>query len=357
MNKTIHEKTNKNIEPEADNARKGDILLLQAGDLVSADVKLIEANGLEVDEFELTGEIMPVKKEIGKGKDINVYNGSRVIRGHAKGVVIATGAKTEYGEILSMRYRLVKRKNPPLLKKRFFLLPILLIPHFLVDFFIAGDLLRGCLIHVAIAFFLVFIQNSELFKYILLSREVEKLQTKHVQFHDETVLEVFDSLDVICFDKTGVLTTQDLEVKQVHLANGTPDKDSRIFDLIRNACALCNDIVFLEKIKHADPLDRAMLSFASRNGVDIYEIKLKYRRIYEEPFDSERRYMASGFELVGDKKKLFLVKGDPEIIMKMCKTYITCSGDEKEIDLDFMTAINPKNESLNGPMAFPGKIT
>ena len=218
VKKTVQEKTDnmrgKNINIAEDNPRKGDILILQAGDLVLADLKLIEANDLEVDEFELTGEIMPVKKN-GEGKDFFVYNGSRVIRGSGKGVVIATGAKTEYGKILSLRYRPVTRNLPPLLKKRYFFLPFLLIPPFLVDLSIASNLLFICLIYVAMAVFLLFIQNSDLFKFIILSREVEKLKRKYIQFHDETALERINTLDIIGFDKTGVLTTRDIEVKHV----------------------------------------------------------------------------------------------------------------------------------------------
>jgi Ca2+-transporting ATPase len=86
-----------------DDLRKGDILLLQAGDLVLADVKLIEVRGLEVDEFDLTGEIMPVDKKINE-EEVFVYKGSRVTRGNGKGVVIALGEETEYGKILKQRF-------------------------------------------------------------------------------------------------------------------------------------------------------------------------------------------------------------------------------------------------------------
>ena len=81
-----------------DNLRQGDVVFLQAGDLVPADLRLVEAASLEVDEFELTGEIMPVIKKV-NGSDVTVFKGSKTIRGTGKGYVTATGEQTEYGKI------------------------------------------------------------------------------------------------------------------------------------------------------------------------------------------------------------------------------------------------------------------
>lgn len=80
-----------------DNLHRGDVVLLQPGDLVPADLRLFEATGLEVDEFELRGEIMPVIKKV-NGNDAIAFKGSKVIRGTGKGYVIATGEQTEYGK-------------------------------------------------------------------------------------------------------------------------------------------------------------------------------------------------------------------------------------------------------------------
>ena len=91
---------------------KGDILLLQAGDLVPADLKLLESRSLEVDEFELTGEIRPADKKV-DGEEVFVYRGSKVIRGNGKGIVTATGDETEYGEILKQRWGQVKLISLP----------------------------------------------------------------------------------------------------------------------------------------------------------------------------------------------------------------------------------------------------
>ena len=332
-----------------DDLCKGDILLLQAGDLVLADVKLVEARGLEVDEFDLTGEIMPVDKKI-NGEDVFVYKGSRVTRGNGRGVVIALGEETEYGEILKQRFGQVKYKFPSLIRKRYFMLLVFLLPPFIASLTRHSNLALICVIYLAMAVFVVLIQNNELFKYVLTLSEVKKIKSQNIQIHDETSLDCINDIDVVCFDKTGVLTTRDIEVKRIHFADEIPDMNSflsnkHIFNLTKIACALCNDVIFFEKINQADPIDRALISFALENGVDINEIASKYKRTYEKPFDSEDRYMACGFEL--DDKKIYFAKGDPEIILKMCKNYVTVSGIEKKVDLGFWSSINQKTYSIN----------
>ena len=328
---------------------KGDILLLQAGDLVQADLKLIEARGLEVDEFDLTGEIMPVDKKI-DGEDVFVYKGSRVTRGNGRGVVIALGEETEYGEILKQRWGQVKYKFPSLIKGKYLILLVFLLPPLTAFLNRYNNLALVCIVNLATAIFVVLIQNNKLFKYVLTLSEVKKIKSQNIQIHDETSLDYINNIDVVCFDKTGVLTTRDIEVKRIHFADEIPDinsflSDKNIFNLTKIACALCNDVIFFEKLKQADPVDRALISFALKNGIDINEIALKYKRIYEKPFDSEDRYMACGFEL-GDKK-IYFAKGDPEVILRMCRNYITVSGVEKKLDLDFLSSITAKTYSIN----------
>jgi len=342
-------KTGKIANIAEDDLCKGDILLLQAGDLVPADLKLLEARGLEVDEFDLTGEIMPVDKKV-NGEDILVYRGSRVTRGNGKGVVIAAGEETEYGKILKQRWGQVKYKFPSLIKRRYFTLLVFLLPPFIISLTRYGNLALTCTVYLAMAVIVVLMQNDELFKYVLTSSEVKKITNESIQIHDETSLDSINKIDIVCFDKTGVLTTREMEVELVHFADETPDMDSflsnkHISNLTGIACALCNDVIFSEKITQADPIDRALISFASKNGIDRNEIVPKYKRIYEKPFDSEDRYMACGFE--HKNKKIYFAKGDPEVILRMCKNYITTSGVEKKASLSFLSSITAKTYSIN----------
>jgi len=342
------ERTGRIVNIAESDVHNGDTLFLQAGDLVPADLKLLEARELEVDEFDLTGEIMPVVKKV--GDDIFVYRGSKVTRGQGKGVVIAIGEETEYGKILGQRWGQVKYRFPSLLKARYFALPALLFPPFVVLVVRYSNFALICTLCLAMAFFTVLMQNNELFKYVFSSREVKKIASKNIHVNDETFLETIDRVDTVCFDKTGVLTTREMEVEGVHLADEASDADSflsnrSIFELTGIACALCNDVMFLEKMSQANPVDRALISFASKNKVDIERLASEYKRIYDKPFDSEERYMACGYEF-GDKE-VYFAKGDPDVILKMCKNYITASGSEKKIHSDVFLSINAKTHSIN----------
>jgi Ca2+-transporting ATPase len=342
-------KMGKIINIAEEDLRKGDILLLQAGDLVPADLRLIESKGLELDEFDLTGEISLVDKKV-DGEDVFVYRGSRVTRGNGKGVVIAIGEETEYGEILKQLWGQVKYNFPSLIKGKYFVLLVFLLPPFIVSLSRYSNLALVCIAYLAIAVFVVLIQNNELFKYVLASSEVKKIESQNIQIQDITSLDCLNNIDIVCFDKTGVLTTRDLEVKRVHFADEIPDMDSfvsdkYIYNLTKTACALCNDVVFFEKLNLADSIDRALIAFAGKNGININELMSKSKRIYEKPFDSEDRYMACGFEL--EEKKIYFAKGDPEIILKMCENYITVSGIEKKLELEFEWSINAKTHTIN----------
>ena len=108
--------------------RLGDELLVQAGDFVPADLRLVEARGLAVDEWELTGEIAPVEKRLNGEGEMRLYRGSRVTRGSGKGVVLAIGAKTEYQDIVEQARERACRPFPPLVRARYLALLVLLAP-------------------------------------------------------------------------------------------------------------------------------------------------------------------------------------------------------------------------------------
>jgi Ca2+-transporting ATPase len=166
-----------------------------------------------------------------------------------------------------------------------------------------------------------------------------------------TALEHLQNVDVMCFDKTGVLTTRHLEVKNVFPEGRTLDIDSvstegNTFNLIRIACALCNDVRFLEKMDQANLIDRALISFATKNGINLDETLFRYKRIYDKPFDSEARFMACGFKC-SDTTTYYFAKGDPEVILRMCDSYVTISGIKKKMDYDLLSSVKTNIDSIN----------
>jgi len=334
----------------ADDLQLGDEVLLQAGDLVPADLRIIEATGLEVDEFELTGEIMPVIKKV-NGRDVRVYKGSKVIRGTGKGYVTATGEQTEYGKISKQAWEQEKGYDFHLVNKRHFVLLLLLLPALIISLMRHHNPAMIFAVFLPLAAIVVFLQNTKLFKYILVTSEIRRLQRHNIYFRDMTALECFNNVDVICFDKTGVLTTRHLEVKNVFPEGRILDIDSvsiegNTFSLIKIACALCNDIRFREKMEQANLIDRALISFATKNGINLDETLFRYKRIYDKPFDSEERYMACGFQF-SDTTVYYFAKGDPEVILRMCDSYMTISGLKKRIDYDLLSSIKTNIDSIN----------
>jgi P-type Ca2+ transporter type 2C len=339
-----------------DDLSKGDIVLVQAGDLVPADLKLIETRGLEIDDWELTGEIVPTEKRV-NGEDVYLYRGSTVTRGSGMGVVVATGTETEYGRILKQSQVLQSSKPPILVRSKYFILPVLLLPPLLISWSHHSNHAFVCELGAAMALALVLLQNDELFGYILVSRGARRIERQNIRIRNMAALDVIPHLDLVCLDKTGVLTTRDVSVSQIHYMSemhaaaplGSPDEET--VNLTAIACALCNDVFVLDKLSTANPIDRALIATALRNGVDIHEAALKYKRIYDKPFNSEDRYMVAGFEL--DGRKLYFAKGDPEVVWKMCRSYTTESGAVKEIDWAFLQSLRMHIEAINqaGDMA------
>lgn len=331
-------KNGKLVNIGEDNLCRNDIVVLQTGDIVPADLKLIEAVGLEVDEFDLTGEIMPVVKKA-NDSDAVIYMGSKILKGTGKGIVVATDEQTEYGKIIKQTWEQNKTYGFQFIKKKYFILVALLLTPFVIQFTQSQNPILIILFCFLMSGIFILLQNDGFFKYLLISNEMKNFERLNIQIRDARVLEYMNKIDIICFDKTGVLTTRQMDVKNIYFADGMLHannvlKKERTSYLIKIACALCNDVLFFEKIDLANPIDKALISFAEKNGINIKEIILQSKRIYDKPFDSENRYMACGYELK-DKEVYYFAKGDPDIIIRMCNNYITKSGTVKKMDSDF----------------------
>lgn len=335
-----------------DDLSKDDTVLFQAGDLIPADIRLVEAAGLEVDEFELTGELMPVMKTVGGSDgDVMLYRGSRVLKGSGMGIVAATGEDTEYGEILKQSLEQKKRPEFRIIYKKHLVLAGFLLPPLAISLYRYENPSFICMVYALVAACIVLMQNDELFKYIILSDEIKKLEEQNIEVLDWNALDVMNDIDTVCFDKTGVLTSRDIRVKRIYSGGRVFDADSVSMDkrttgLVEIACALCNDVLIPEKIDQANPIDKALIAFARDRGVDYGETILQYKRIYEKPFDSENRYMACGYRKMDGGMHHF-IKGDLEVVLKKCKSYVDASGRERKIDGGFYADILADKDSIN----------
>lgn len=354
------------INIDEDCLRKDDAVVLQTADVVPADLRLIEAEGLEVDEFDITGELLPVIKKVGD-EDVILHAGSKVTRGSGQGIVIAAGEETEYGRILHQSWEQGRMPEVRIFEKRYLSLILLLLPAFLIQAAQSNDVIGVIVIYLLWFVLLALLQNSELFRHLLVSYELDKLKRFSIQIRDPDVMERMIRMDIVCFDKTGVLTTCQMEVKNIYLADAmlqadlAATGDEGAFHWIKIASALSNDVLFFEKLDLASPIDRALIAFAMKNGVDDKELLLRHKRIYDKPFDSENRHMVVGFEL--DGRKYYFAKGDPGVVLRMCMHYMSVTGDVREMDYEFwgshlsnIQAINESGDTAIA-LAFAGSVS
>jgi len=342
------------INIDEDELSEGDIVALQTGDIVPADLKLVEVNGLEIDEFEITGEIMPVIKRLDGDNDVITYMGSRIFRGAGKGVVIATGEQTEYGKVTKQRWEQNQPYQFRFIENKYLILIGLLLPPFIFQVMQSDSVIGATISYVLLAIILLLVQNDGFFKHLLISNEIKKLGRLDIQIRDTGALDQLNKVDIFCFDKTGVLTTRHMDMKNLHFIDGAFNADSvarineNTFHWIKTVCALCHDVWLFEKLDQASPIDKALISFAMKSGVDAREWLQRYKRIYDKPFDSETRYMACGFEINGDE--CYFAKGDPEVILRMCNRYMTATGAQKRAGAGFWYSnrLNLESISQNG---------
>lgn len=340
------------VNIDEDRLIKGDLVVLQAGDIVPADLKLVEARGLEVDEFDINGEILPVDKKV-DDDDAILYMGSHVLRGMAKGIVVATGGETEYGKVLQQEWK-IDRVNPfQFFNMKYLILIILFLPALIKFFNHSNQSIWAAVLFILGSILLIMLQNDMLFQFILVNTELKKLNDFNIQIRDKSALADFHKTNLMCFDKTGVLTTRFMEVKALYFADKRVDANGKsgnnsildIPQIVKMCCALCNDVQLYERINLANPVDKALISFAEKMGINLEQMFSKYKRIYDVPFNSENRYMACGFEW--DEEEIYFLKGDPEVVIGICSHHEDFSGVREKIDWDFRRLYSSKLNAIN----------
>ncbi|MFN3264753.1 MAG: cation-translocating P-type ATPase, partial [Aquificaceae bacterium] len=296
----------------------GDLVLLGEGDVVPADIRLIESAGLMVDEAMLTGESLPVEKEAGTvlaedtplhARSNCLYKGTTVVRGRGLGVVFATGRNTELGKIAQR----VQERSPesPLTKalssfgKRWIFILLALL-----SLLVAVGVLQGrdakTIVFFAIAQLVSAVpEGLPIVVTIALVVGAVRLSREKVLVKYLPAVETLGSATYICSDKTGTITLGKLSVKE-YVAY---DK-RRLFI----GAALCNDADGLR----GDPLELALLEWLEKERVNWEALRKGYERVWEHPFDTKRRLMAV---IVSDGSGAFdfYVKGALESLAGMCE--------------------------------------
>jgi magnesium-transporting ATPase (P-type) len=349
----------------------GDLVVLRAGDKVPADLRLIETRELRADEAMLTGESIPVDKQIDPlpaetgmaDRSCMAFSGTLVATGRGTGVAIATGDRTEIGRISEMVSQ-TEELTTPLIRQmnRFGRVLAIVVVLFAAITFALGFFLRGAdwaemfLAAVALAV-AVIPEGLPAIMSIILAIGVRRMANRSAIIRRLPAVDTLGALTVICSDKTGTLTRNEMTVTRVVTARGTcevtgvgyaPDgeirrqgepadlsEESPVAELIRGGL-LCND----SELHHdqgrwtpaGDPMESALITLAIKAGLDPDRDRARWRALDTIPFESRNRFMAT-LHPVPDRpgQRILYVKGAPERVLAMCR-HQRRNGQDESLD-------------------------
>jgi len=304
----------------------GDILFLEAGNIVSADARLLQSVGLMVDESSLTGESTVVEKDFKKiflentplGDRINmVYSSSIVSAGHGIAVVTATGMNTEVGKIASMILTTEQTETP--LQKRLAdagkILALMVLGICVVLFFVG--IFQGIpmitMFMTAVSLAVASIPESlPSVVTIMLSLGVQRMVKQHAIIRKLPAVETLGSATYICSDKTGTLTQNRMTVTKTYSA-AVPEH----LPSMAAMALLCSNVTRENNIIHGEATEKALAEYALREK-NLSAVLSQYPRVFEIPFDSTRKCMTTVHQMP-DKNLLVITKGGFDVLLKKCQ--------------------------------------
>lgn len=368
-----HVKVKRNGEVKQANTEDlvpGDIVLLEAGDYVPADMRLLQCASLKIEEAALTGESVPAEKITSKiDKDDIVigdrrnmaYSGSSVTYGRGVGVVTAIGMNTEVGKIASHLSNSESQETPLQRKlaemSKYLTIGIIAIS---VIIFLAG-VLRGrnyfemflTAVSLAVA---AIPEGLPAVITIVLAMGVQKMAKKNSIVRKLSAVETLGGTEIICSDKTGTLTQNKMTVKEVYLDESIQSADdfteeNKSFAIFMHSLVLCNDSKATRIDKDTasfmgDPTETALAYFASLKGIQKDTIDKIIPRINEIPFDSERKLMTTINQINGIYR--VITKGAPDVLIERCNRILT-NGEVKTL------IRNQKNNIIEGNKTMASK--
>lgn len=334
----------------------GDIVFVEAGDKLPADLRLLKTHGLQIQESILTGESVAVEKQIEPvALDVPIgdrfcigYSGTTVTNGQGIGVVIATGANTEIGHIGGLLFEVQTLETPLVLQMAvfarwltLFILAVsvlmLLFGYFILDH--NFDSLFMAVVGIAVS---AIPEGLPAVLTITLAVGVKAMAHRNAIIRRLPAIETLGSVSVICSDKTGTLTRNEMMVDTIVVSKeyfrikgdgyepiGDIEIDDNVIkaqnffslqDLAKTA-VLCNDADLVRKNNfwtgYGDPMEIALLTFASKTSININDIRDQWTRTDVSPFDSKHKYMAT-LNHDHEKNAFIFLKGAPETILSKC---------------------------------------
>ncbi|MCE2073823.1 cation-translocating P-type ATPase [Streptococcus thermophilus] len=340
----------------------GDIVLLEAGDVVPADMRLIEAASLKIEEAALTGESVPVEKDVtetveaeaGIGDRVNMcYQNSNVTYGRGTGVVTNTGMYTEVGKIADMLANADESQTPlkqsleQLSKTLTYLIIAIALVTFLVSVFIRGEQpLEGLMVAVALAVAAI-PEGLPAIVTILLSLGTTTLAKRNAIVRKLPAVETLGSTEIIASDKTGTLTMNQMTVEKVYTNGQLQNADTELGadNTTLRIMTFANDTkVDPDGKLIGDPTETALVQFGLDHNFDVREVLKSEPRVAELPFDSDRKLMST-IHKEPDGSYFVAVKGAPDQLIKRV-TRIEINGEVRPITDEDKQAILAVNKDL-----------
>ncbi len=335
----------------------GDIVILEAGDAVPADGRLLESASLKIEEAALTGESVPVNKVVealglGKGQDDvplgdrknMCYMGSTIVYGRGKALITRTGMDTEMGKIAGALAATAEEQTPlqrkldELGKTLSKLVLGICIFIFAFNLFMAGSFELGVILEtfmVAVSLAVAAIpEGLATVVTVVLSIGVTNMSKRNAVIRRLTAVETLGCTQVICSDKTGTLTQNKMTVVE-HVGDA---------QLVASAMALCCDAnLNSEGQAEGEPTEAALVNFANQMGLPKGELEKAQPRVDEAPFDSSRKMMSTIHNLGGNF--IQYTKGAPDEVLKRCTKYLE-NGEEKPMTETKMAEILKANKDM-----------
>lgn len=339
----------------------GDIVILEAGDVVPADMRLFEVNTVKIEESALTGESVPVDKdlviptgdEVGIGDRTNMaFSSTNVTYGRAVGVVTSTGMNTEVGKIANMLANTEEGKTPlqenqdALGKWLTIMILVIAVIIFVVGMLRGNEWTHMLLTAIAIAVAAI-PEGLPAISTIILALGTQKMAQRNALVRKLPAVETLGGVEIICSDKTGTLTLNQMTVEKMVYDNEIHDASEEISNdnMALRVMNLANDTkISQDNSLLGDPTETAMVQYGLDKKYDVREELVNIPRVAEVPFDSTRKLMTTIHQLE-DGKYLVATKGAPDMLLDRV-TKIEKHGEVSAFTEDDRTTLMKLNKEM-----------